>query len=146
MSSRTLTGHDDAVVRFVCALINEDGFDKCTTIGFLAPDGTLEAGVIFHNWQPESAVIEITAASLHRRWGTKERLRAIFSYPFDQLGCQMVVARTSERNPGPLRIWRALGADEYRIPRLFGRDEAAIITTLTVEQWKGGRYGQEVGS
>jgi len=110
-------------------------------MGFLRADGVLEASIIFHNYSPERGVIEISAASISRHWGTRARLMAIFEYPFGQLGCQMVVARTSERNAGPLRIWRALGADAYRIPRLRGRDEAEIITTLTAEQWAEWRAG-----
>ena len=140
MSSRALYGHTADVVAFVCKLLDEPGFGSCTAIGFLAEDGTLEAGAVYHNYNPDTQVIEITAASIHRRWGTLERLRVIFGYPFEQLGCQMVVARTSENNKGPLRIWKALGADFHRIPRLFGRYEAAIITTLTVEQWREGRF------
>lgn len=128
------------MARFVAELLDERGWENPVAIGFLSREGVLEAGVVYTNWQPENGVIEITAAAIGHKWGTRERLRVIFEYPFDHLGCQMVVARTSERNPVPLRIWRALGADEYRIPRLFGRDEAAIITTLTAEQWAESRF------
>lgn len=138
--SEIVYGHSQAVAAWVAKRLGEEGFGRCQAIGFLDDFGVLEAGVVYHNWSPEAATIEITAASIHRKWGTRGRLRAIFAYPFDVVGCQLVVARTGERNLGPLRIWRALGADEYRIPRLFGRDEAAIITTLTVEQWRESRY------
>jgi RimJ/RimL family protein N-acetyltransferase len=128
------------VAAFVAKLLDEKSFANCTAVGFLDKDGKLEAGAVYNNWQPDQGIIEITAASIHRKWGTLGRLRVIYSYPFDFLGCQMVVARTSEHNAGPLRIWKALGADFYRIPRLRGRDEAGIITTLTVEQWQGSRF------
>jgi hypothetical protein len=102
--------------------------------------GRLRAGFVYHAYNPDAGVIEISGAALDRAWASKDRVRVIFGYPFDFLGCQMVVARTSENNPTPLRIWRALGADEIRIPRLFGRDEAAILTMLTVEQWRSSRF------
>lgn len=133
--SRTLLGHTGACIALVEAILGPGSYPPCEGIGFLAADGTLEAAALYHNWNKGRGVIEISAASLHRRWGSKERVQTIFGYPFDQLGCQMVVARTSERNSGPLRIWKALGAEAYRIPRLRGRDEAEIVTTLTVEQW-----------
>lgn len=140
---RALLGQTEAVAAFVAKLLGfERGFGECYAIGFLDRDGVLEAGVVYHNWSPEAQVIEITAAAINHRWGTKSRLGLIFSAAFDGMGAQMVVARTSERNPTPLRIWRALGAAEYHIPRLRGRDEGEIITTLTVEQWKGSRFGK----
>jgi RimJ/RimL family protein N-acetyltransferase len=109
------------------------GFGECTAIGFGSP---LVAGIVYHNWNPEAATIELSAASTCRNWLTKERLRAIYGYPFDQLGCQMVVSRHSEHNARVRRIWTALGANEYTIPRLRGRHEAEVIATLTEEAWR----------
>lgn len=142
--TRALIGHTPLIVQFVAHLLDfPEDFGPCEGLGFLDRDGFLEAGIIYHNFQRKYGIIEITAAARGHKWGTRGRLKAIFAYPFDQLGCQMVVARTSERNPTPLRIWRALGADEYRIPRLRGRDEAEIVTTLTVEQWRKS-YGRKL--
>jgi hypothetical protein len=136
--TRTLYG--EPVVEFVADLLTiPRGFGACKAIGFTDRDGALEAGAVYHNWCPENGTIEITAAALHPRWGTKARLRAIFDYPFGF--CRMVVARTSENNPTPLRIWRALGASEYRIADLRAPGEAEIVTTLSVEQWRA-KYGQ----
>jgi len=141
---RAWFGHSDEVAAFVAALIPgcERGFGDCQAIGFLNVLGALEAGAVYHNWNPEAEVIEISAASKHRRWGSLARLRLIFEYPFEQIGCQMVVARTAEDNPAPLRIWRTLGADEFRIPRLRGRGRAEIITTLTAEAWAASRFAR----
>lgn len=129
------------MARFVATIIEaERGFGPCEALGFLDRKGRLEAGVVYHNFSPENGIIELSAGSVRRNWGTRDALRLIFAYPFDQLGCQAVVARTGEHNQTPLRIWRALGAAEYRIPRLRGRDEAEIVTVLTVEQWKGSKW------
>lgn len=133
-----LIGHDATVAAFVGQLLGERGdFGPCTAIGFLDGAGALVAGVVYHGYRRDSGVIEISAATLGRRWGTRDRLaviRAIFEYPFGF--ARMVVARTSERNPAALRIWRRLGAAEYRIDGLRGPDEAEIVTTLTREQWE----------
>ena len=118
------------------------GFGLCQAQGFVDADGLLEAGVVYHNYDPKARVIEVSAAARNHSWGSRSRLKAIFGYPFDQAGCQMVFARTSERNPTPLRIWRALGADEFRIPRFRGPDEAVIVTTLTVETWRASKFAR----
>lgn len=116
-------------------LLGEGGFGECQALGFLDADGVLEAGIVYHNWRPSAGIIEISAASINRRWGTRGRLNLIFDYPFNRIGCQMVVARHSEHNP-VRRIWKALGASEIVIPRLRGRDEAECVATLTVEAWR----------
>jgi hypothetical protein len=124
------------VADFVAALLGfPRGFGECQAVGFLDAACVLEAGVVYHNWNPEAGVIEISAASTTRRWGTRGRLHMIFGYPFDHIGCQMVVARHAEDNP-VRRIWKALGASEHVIPRLRGRDRAECIATLTVEKWR----------
>jgi RimJ/RimL family protein N-acetyltransferase len=109
------------------------GFGECAAIGFGTP---LFAGFVYHDWNPEAATIEISAASTRPGWGNKSALKAIFEYPFDQLGCQLVIARHSVNNSRVRRIWKALGASEYIIPRLRGRYEDEAIATLTVEAWR----------
>jgi len=113
------------------------GFGACKAIGFV-DDGKLVAGVVYHNWNPESGVIEMSAASLNRAWLTKERLAAIFDYPFGF--CRMVLTRQSETNRRALRIWRSLGGKEYRIPDLRGPGEAEIIFTLSADDWRAGKF------
>lgn len=121
------------VVRFVADQIGWAGdFGHCVGLGFLGPDG-IEAGFVFHDYQPDFGTIEITGAA--NGWiGTRGKLRAVFGYPFDQLGCQMCLART--QNPRAARIWKRLGAQEYRIPRLFGRGTEGTVLTLTEEAWR----------
>ena len=120
------------VVRFVADQLDWDGdFGHCVGLGFLGRDG-IEAGFVYHDYQPDFGTIEITGAA--RGWiGTRGKLRAVFSYPFDQLDCQMCIARTA--NPRVVRIWTRLGAQEYRIARMFGRGADGTILTLTKEAW-----------
>lgn len=134
-------GQDDLVVDFVDRLTIRTGrgFGQCSTLGF-AKGGKLIAGVIYHSYDPEAGVIEISSGSTSRMWTTKGVIRAIFSYPFDQLGMRMVVARISESNARTRRIWAAFGADEHVIPGLRGPNEAEIVATLTAEKWKAGKF------
>jgi RimJ/RimL family protein N-acetyltransferase len=130
---------NEVVGGFVASLIGfERGFEKFATMGVF--DGNkLIAGSVYHNWQPEAGVVEISSASISRRWLTKPVIKAMFSFPFDKLGCQLVVLRVSERNEVMCGIAERFGFQAYPIPRLRGRDEGEIIFTLTVEQWRGHR-------
>lgn len=131
-----VVGQDATVARFVSAALKlERGFDPCTALGW-AENGVLIGGTVFHNYDERAQVIELTTASVSPRWLTRKSLQVMFGYPFNQLHCQMVVLRVSERNTRMRAIARRYGFDEYRIPRLRGRDEAECIYTLTDDAWR----------
>lgn len=104
--------------------------------------GELVAGIVFHNWEPEHGLIEISGAAENRRWFTREVIRVAFGYVFEGLGCQAVTARTAEDNGTVRHICKAIGAEEYIIPRLRGRDAAGVIYVLTDEAWKRSRFNR----
>lgn len=125
------------IADFVAAHIEgcERGFADFTTMG-VEEEGVLVAGVVFHNYAPEAGVIELSAASINKRWLMRPVLKAMFGYPFDEVGCQVVVLRVSERNAGMIAIAERFGFMPHHIPRLRGRDEAEIIFTLTDNNWR----------
>lgn len=141
---RLLYGQDQIVSRFVARQIPhmQRGFGPNTAIGVLDDENNLIAGAVFHNWEPESGVIEISGASITKRWLTRDVLRAVFSYTFDQLECQMVVARHPVSSESIRRQWKMLGASEYIIPRLGGRDRDIAIATLTEETWRSSKFAR----
>lgn len=125
------------VAQFVSAVppFEGRGWAEFAAIGYVF-DGELIGGSIFHNWDPTAGVIEISTASVDPRWLARKSILAMFGFPFNQLGCQMVVLRVSEKNEHMRDIARRFGFDEYLIPRLRGVNEAGCIYTLTVEQWR----------
>lgn len=127
-----------AVASFVASHIPgcERGWENFTTLGLVDSADRLVAGVVFHNYAPEAGVIELSSASTSRRWLMRPMLKAMFGYPFDQIGCQMVVLRVSERNAVMIEIAERFGFAAHRIPRLRGRDEAEILFTLTDDEWR----------
>lgn len=137
------------VAQFVAAIPPFDGargWSEFAAIGY-AIDGQLIGGSIFHNWEPSAGVIEISTASTDPRWLTRKSILALFGFPFNQLGCQMVALRVSERNSRMRSIAKRFGFSEYLIPRLRGRDEAECVYTLTVEQWRAKgfeKHGQAI--
>ena len=135
---------DDALADLAAQMIPgcARGFGECRAMGFLDTTGRVEAVVVYHNFQPEAGVIELSSASTHRKWLTRERLRSIFAYPFDQAGCRLAVARISERNRRARRIWQSLGAAEHVIPDLRGPGEAECLYTLSAETWRSSRFSR----
>ena len=110
-------------------------FGNYQAIGF-AIDGKLVAGAVFNAWYPERCVVELSVAATTPRWMTLKSLSALGAFPFDGLGCQMVVIRTSEHNTRVRSIAKRLGFTETLIPRMRGRNEAEAVCCLTVEAWK----------
>lgn len=115
-------------------------FGPATAIGFATADEGLVAGFIYHNFEPDTGVIEVSGYSTRRNWCTKPRLARIFDYPFAQLKCRLVVARHSEHNIRVRRIWAALGATEYLIPELRGEGEAEALAVLHRDVWNRSKF------
>lgn len=106
-------------------------------------DGQLIAGTLYHNWHESSGVIELSSASLSKKWLTRRVIRAMFWLPFERLGCQLVVLRVSELNKNMCGIARSFGFSEVYIPRLRGRDEGEVIFSYTDDQWRASKYYRE---
>jgi RimJ/RimL family protein N-acetyltransferase len=136
-----VTGHNREIAAWVAAHIPgcERGWHNATAIGVL-DNGEIIGGTVFHGWQPESGVIEMSSAGISPRWLHPRMLRAIFEYVFDQLQCQLVVMRVSERNERMVRIAQKFGFDGHLIPRLRGRDENEWVFTLTDDAWRGHKF------
>jgi RimJ/RimL family protein N-acetyltransferase len=149
---RPVYGENEVVARFVARHIDDcerADFGGCTAIG-VADGGRLVGGFVFHNYNPVAGVMEVSFAGTHGRWLTRPVLYAAFSYVFDQLGCQLAVSRSPAGLKTALRIASAYGFEQVRVPRLFGRHEDGVISTLTAEAWrsngfhKENAYGQEI--
>src|SRR5262245_49339050 len=95
-------GHDDVVAPFVAQLIpecRERGFGRCVTLGIIDNDGHLMAGIVYHHYDPDAGVIEMSGGALPGRiWLMQDTLRRMYQYPFLQLGCQMVLMRVAADN------------------------------------------------
>jgi RimJ/RimL family protein N-acetyltransferase len=144
---RYLIGHNDVVARFVAAHIPhcERGFGtKIMTLG-VVDGGRLIGGLVYHNYDPEAATIEISGAAIDPRWLTRTTLRLMHVYPFVDARCQMVVMRVSADNTRLLRQLKALGYKRVTVERLFGRDRDGVVATLTDDVWKSRRIHQRVG-
>ena len=102
--------------------------------------GDLMGATVFHDYYPETGVVQLTSVSDDPRWMSRRMINAVFTYAFDTLGCQLVVLRVSEHNSRMRNIADGLGFKSYTIPRLRGREEADVIYTLTDDDWRASRY------
>jgi RimJ/RimL family protein N-acetyltransferase len=138
-----LYGEDALVEEFVALNIEgcSRGFGECVTIGVLKGD-TLVAGLVYHNWQPEAGVMELSVASTTPTWLTRPVLKEMFGFPFERCDCQLVICRTSEAQTRLHRLLKALGFTKYRIPRLRGRDAAELVWTLTDDIWNASKFAR----
>jgi len=109
----------------------------------LERDGKPIAGVIFTNYDTDRGTIEITAASDCKRWLSRSVLFEMYSYCFDEMGCQAVVQRNDPDNTSLARILTAYGFERYDIPRLRGRDKGEAIFVLTDDAWRTNGFHKE---
>jgi RimJ/RimL family protein N-acetyltransferase len=110
------------------------------TMGVQADDGRLLGVVVFHNWDYDHGVIEISAASESPRWLTRAALRQIFETCFDQHGCQLVCARVAPDAENVRSVLRRYGFKERRLERMRGRNQDEILCRLTDDKWRGSKW------
>lgn len=137
-----LYGYSQAVIEWVGQFIEggERGFDNGVAIGVVNAEGSLVAGIVYHNWAPGAGVIEMTAAATDPRWMTRNVLRSVFLYPFGQIGCQAVVFLRNSDNERVGKLLRGIGVTEYEIPRLGGVNTSKFVGVLTREDFMASRW------
>ena len=141
-------GHDAVVCAFVAGLIpscRTRGFGPCKTIGVV--EGTeLIAGLVYHNYDPDAQIIEISGAALPgRAWLSRETIRRMYTYPFLDLGCQMVVQRNDAEDTRLLGMLAAYNYSFIKVPRMLGRHKDGVLCCLTFEDWANNRFNQRFG-
>lgn len=140
-------GCDRQVGEWVAQQLGQNGFAGYFMASIGVFDGpNIVGGTAFHNYYPREGVIEMTSACIDARWLTRRMIRAIFSYVFDLLECQMVVMRVSAHNSRMLNIGNRFGFSSYTIPRLRGKNEDEIIFTLTDDQWRSSPFNRRLSS
>jgi len=135
---------DEVVAHWVSQHIDgcDRGFGQCKALG-VASNGKIIAGVVYHNWSPETEVIEISSAAISPKWASRRILTELLAYPFSI--CRLVTARFSENNTRAKKLWKAFGSDFIRLPDMRADGEAEIVALLKLSQWNKSRLynGQE---
>jgi len=137
--------HDTTVAHWVAQMIphvRERGFGKCKAIG-VVKDGELVAGLVYHNWGPEAGIIDLSCAAIPGSgWMTRETIRRMYEYPFNDCGVQMVTHCVLAENQSVRRILKALGCTLITIPRLYGRERDGVLACMTQETWDASKFNR----
>lgn len=92
-----LIGADGLVGEFVRARIphmRDQSWGAYTTLGVVRR-GRLVGGVVYYAWRGFDVQIGV---AFERGWALPGTLRALFAYPFQELGCRRVTAVTAKKN------------------------------------------------
>lgn len=138
---KVVWGAESVIVPFVAAQIGVNRpFGPCITAAVVDSQNNLAAGVVFHNYQPEHETIEASAAAINPKWATRSVLTELMGYAFQS--CQMLVGRTHEDNARVRRLWKAMGAQEYIIPRMRGRAASEALLCITDDAWNQSKLNE----
>lgn len=136
--SKVVLDQSQKVAAFVASIMPypgyERGFDTVAAIG-VEEAGNLIGGTVFHDWNPEAGIIEMSSAAVSPKWLSREMVNSIFTYVFDVVKVRIVVMRVAESNKRMVDIGRRFGFDEYLIPQLAGENDGLFIFTLSHQQW-----------
>lgn len=95
---------------------------------------------VVHDWNPDAGTVEISGMSRDKRFPSRRALRLVFEHCYVGLGCQAVVCKADAGNAQVRRWGKMLGAEEYIIPRLRGREASEAVLVMTVEAWRVSRW------
>jgi RimJ/RimL family protein N-acetyltransferase len=106
------------------------GFEV-TCVGVIGKDNKPLCGVVFHDYQPEFGTIAFSTAAESPRWATRNVIRQILAYPFDELQVQKLWSATPATNERALRVVKGIGfTQEATLARHFGKYGHAIISRM----------------
>ncbi len=127
---RCLYGADEVVRGFVSQLIGEDVSGRA--IGVVA-NGTIIGGVTYSQFTGTDMLCGVASSS--PKWLSRDVLRQLFSYPFEQEGCGRISAIVGVNNKRSLRLIRGLGfTQEGVIRKAMGDGSDGIFFGLLKEE------------
>lgn len=125
---RLVFGDDQKVAEWVGRRIEEYGsFGPCSAIG-VADGNRPIAGVVYHMWQPRFRTVQMSVAADSPRWAQRGIIRALLSYPFEQLEARKAWIVVSSGNERCLRFVKGIGfRQEGILSRQFGKHHAVVL-------------------
>ena len=112
MKPKILVGADQACLNLVYEKLEvpAEEFYPCFSIGVIHNNELIMAA-IFHQYRATKfgSMIEVTAVANSSRWGNRDILAKLFSYPFEQLKVTRLQAIVSVRNTHSNDIVKRLG-------------------------------------
>lgn len=102
--------HHADVCRWASNIIfgHYDAWDEKARAMSVIENDKIIAAVVYTNWHPKLSM-EMSVASIDKRWATRHNLRAFFSYPFIDLGVKRVTTLCSANEKGIIMFNKRLG-------------------------------------
>ena len=121
------------VIDFVCKTNGTEPSFKSTAIG-IEKNGEIVGGIMYDNYFKSSIQCHMSAKPGVKVWGSKDFIRAGFSYPFEQLKVKKLLGFVSEENRKMCRLCEHLGFScEHTIEQGFNGQPLRIYS-MTREQ------------
>jgi RimJ/RimL family protein N-acetyltransferase len=99
----------------------------------LNDDGTPSAVVVYTRFSPHNCEMSI-ATDGKRAWASREFLRVVYRYPFEQLALARVTAVIEQDNTPSLSMCRKLGhVQEGTLKQWFGAKDGIVMRMLRSE-------------
>ena len=95
-------------------------------------DGQIVGGVVYDNFRGASICMHVAGSDGH--WMSREFLRAVFGYPFDQLGVKKVLGTVDSPNVAAQQFDEHLGFVLEATLRDAGRGGDLLIYSMTRAQ------------
>jgi RimJ/RimL family protein N-acetyltransferase len=136
---RLICGHDADIAAWTAARIPHVGepeaFGPCVAIG-VADQDRLIAGVVYHNFMPKHANVEISFASDTPRWASRGVIRALLSVPFEQYECRRISLMIPHDADRTKRFCGGLGfVREGCVREFFGARRHGEIYGMTLKDY-----------
>ena len=126
--NKLLYGHDELVTKLVVDRIKDlHRLDRYVAIGVIN-GSNLIAGVVYHDYQPESRNIQMSMAAISPMWAKKETIGKLLQYPFDQLNCFKIFLNIGIDNVKALKTMKHIGfIQEAILQHVHGKDQHCAI-------------------
>jgi RimJ/RimL family protein N-acetyltransferase len=142
---RLLFGYNAEVAEWVYRHIPgmPRGFANPVAIGVMDAEGVRPmAGVVFHDYEPEFGTIQLSAAAVSPQWASRNIIKTILQYPFEELKVQKVWTATKHSNARALKFNEGVGfTREATLRDHFGLGAHAVICRMLSKDYRR-LYGQ----
>lgn len=105
----------------------KDGFNETDTAIGVLRESKLIAGVVYNNYV-KNVSIEMSIASIDKRWALRHNIRAFFKYPFTQLDLRRVTALCSKKEGDTMDFLKRLGFTQEGIHRQAHYDGSDAVS------------------
>ncbi len=125
-------------------------FGLCRSIGVMSGNdpenmaAPMQAVVVYHDYIEQVKTCQVSVASRTPIWARPDILRALFSYPFEQLQVNLIWSAMPHENLRTIRFNEHLGFKRDGVLRhRFGWKRHAVVTSMTKAEytriWKHGQ-------